>query len=58
MNRLDELHVVMPGFHARPDASYFKHTKIITYSDSRDKYLVNTCLKGSVNSMAVVSKTL
>lgn len=45
MNRLDELHVVMPGFHARPDASYFKHTKIITYSDSRDKYLVNTCLE-------------
>lgn len=45
VSRLDELHVVMPGFISKQDATYFKNTKIITYNDSRDQYMVNTCLE-------------
>ncbi len=43
--KLDELHVVMPGAFSKEDAEFFKSTRLIIYDNTQKLYPIDICLK-------------
>ena len=49
LNKLDELHIIMPDYFSAKDFAFFKNINLVEYDDLKKIYTIDVCLKRICN---------